>query len=186
MAMKTLEYHCPHCNRKLSSVPQNDYCAIGGQYYGEPMETCRKCKKNYRRPIVTEAAQSLTLRQQVPFWLTGVRTLVTFIILAVFSVVFGMLVESLLGLLLIAGAYLLLCAGTRKHRQAHKNQVLQASRKRMQEPAYFSRYLAQAIGTTGLAPEKLALCHAEARSAMERDQPLDVAQLARIARGERA
>lgn len=50
MAIKTLEYHCPHCNRKLSSVPQNDYCAIGGQYYGEPIETCRKCKKNYRRP----------------------------------------------------------------------------------------------------------------------------------------
>lgn len=186
---KVLEYHCPHCNKKLSSFPKNDCCYIGRQCYGAPMETCRKCKKMYFRSDVTEAAQNLTLSQKVPFWLTAPWALIMFgVLIAFIAAVIGLVLESsmLLGLLvgLLFGAavvfipYLLLCALTRRYRQNHKDRVLAASRERMKDPEYFAKYLVHTVGADGLTSGKIILCYTLALSDMQKDQPLDVLRFA--------
>lgn len=180
MATKTLALRCPCCGKKLSSNPQNDYCAIHGQPYGNPNETCPKCKKGYRNIFVIEAADELTLADKVSFWITSTRTLVAFIIAAVFGFLL-LTLEIWLPLVLIIALYPLLCALTQKNRQAHKDRVLAASRERLKDPKYFARYLMLSAGLSasdGLTAEVLIPLHSIALSAMEKDQPLKDLQLA--------
>lgn len=180
MAMKIPEFHCPHCGKKLGSTPQNDYCAFHGQPYGNPNETCPRCKNGYRNVFVIEAAEELTLAEKVSFWITSTRTLVAFVIAAVFGFLL-LTVEMWEPLVLIIALYPLLCAVTRSKRQTHKDQVLTASRERLKDPRYFTRYLMRSAGLTsadGLTAEVLLPLHSIALSAMEKDQPLKKLQLA--------
>lgn len=180
MATKTLALRCPCCGKKLSSNPQNDYCAIHGQPYGNPNETCPKCKKGYRNIFVIEAADELTLADKVSFWITSTRTLVAFIIAAVFGFLL-LTLEIWLPLVLIIALYPLLCVLTLRYRQAHKDRVLTASRERLKDPKYFARYLMLSAGLSvsdGLTAEVLIPLHSIALSAMEKDQPLKDLQLA--------
>lgn len=184
MSIIISELHCPHCGKKLSSSPQNDYCAIHGQPYGNPNETCPKCKKGYRNIFVIEAADELTLSEKGSFWITSTRTLVAFIIAAVFGFML-LTLELWMPLVLILALYPLLCALTRNYRQAHKNQVLAASRERLKNPQYFIRYLMQTAGLKNagsLTTQALIPIHSMALSAMEKDQPLNTLPLAAAVR----
>lgn len=175
MATKTLELHCPYCGKKLRTAPRNDVVAIRFQQYGNPNETCRRCKKVYQHILVTEAAEALTTAEKVPFWITGARTVVAFIIAACFGLLL-LTLEIWLPLLLIAALYPLLCALTQAYRQAHKDRVLAASRERLKDPAYFAHYLMQSAGLEGadsLTAQALIPIHSMALSAMEADQPLN-------------
>lgn len=170
--IKTVEYRCPHCNKKLSSTPRNDYFAIKGKLYGEPFETCKKCKKIYEAPFTIEPASKITLQDKVPFWITSVRFMVALIILAVCT--FGV------GLIVLIPAYLLTCAFSRNYRQQHKDRLLTHSRERLKDPEYFVRYLISSVylpDKSVLTPQALAVIHARAQAEMDADRPLDIAKI---------
>lgn len=174
--IKTVEFHCPHCNKKVSSIPRNDYCGIKGRLYGAPYETCRKCKKTYRHPFAEEAASALTLTEKVPFWITSTRFMVFIIIVAVFLgvVTYG------IGALAVAPVYLAACALTRNYRQEHKNKLLRQSRERLKEPEYFVRHLVANTyipDKSRLTPAVLAVLHVRAMRIMDEDRPLVVGDL---------
>lgn len=177
--VKIVEYHCASCGKKLSARPKHDHCTLRGVSYGEPNEICKKCGAAYRHPYVTEAAQALTLSQRVPLWISSTHTVTLFAILTVACVSLGVEadVECFVGLLPIAALYLLLCALTRRCRQAHKNRVLLASRERMKQPEYFAQYVLQTIAAGGFTSKRLSLCREMALAQMNRDQPLNVPQL---------
>ena len=139
--IKTIEYRCPHCNKKVSSTPRNDYFSIKGNIYGEPFETCKRCKKVYRSPFAAEPASAITLKDRVPFWITSVRFLVFIAILAVFSIIltYG------IGLIVLAPVYLAVCALSRNYRQQHKDRLLLQSRERLKDTEYFIRYLISSV-----------------------------------------
>ena len=172
--IKTIEYRCPHCNKKLPYAPQNDYCAIKSKYYGNPYQTCRKCKKTYRNSYVFEPAETLTLKDQVPFWITDFWTI--FLSLFIACLTLGT------ALIVIIPVYLAACYLGRKRRQAHKNQVLLSSRTRLKDPEYFLRYLFSAVylpDKSKLTPQALAMIHVRAISVMEADQPLSLGPIVR-------
>ena len=176
--IKTIEYRCPHCNKKVSSIPQNDYFSIKGNIYGEPFETCKKCKKVYKSPFTVEPASAVTLKESVPFWITSVRFVVFIAILAVFSIIltYG------IGLIVIIPGYLAACFLTRKQRQAHKDQLLTSSRNRLKEPEYFIRHLISSVyipDKSKLTPQALAIIHVRAISMMDADQPLSLEPIVR-------
>lgn len=184
--VKIVEYHCPSCGKKLSIGPKHDHCTLRGVNYGEPNEVCKKCGAAYRHPYVTEAAQALTLIQPVPFWMTNTRTVTLFVFLGIICITLGVEMkapECAVLLLPIAVLYLLLCALTRRYRQAHKNRVLAASRERMKQPEYFARYVLQTVAADGFTSERLILCHVLALAQMNSDQPLDVPCLTDILLG---
>ena len=183
-SIKTVEFRCPHCNRKVSSIPRNDYCGIKGTIYGEPYETCRKCKKIYRHPFVEEAASALTLAEKVPFWITSIRFLVVLAIIAVFLgvVTYG------IGALPVVLVYLIACPLTRNYRQEHKNKVLLQARERLKEPEYFVRHLVANTyipDKSRLTPAVLAVLHARAVQIMDEDRPLVVGDLVKEVLGGR-
>lgn len=176
--IKTIEYRCPHCNKKVSSIPRNDYFCIKGNVYGEPFETCKKCKKVYRSPFTIEPASAVTLKERVPFWITSTRFVVFIAILAVFSVVltFG------IGLIALVPVYLAVCALSRNYRQQHKDQLLLQSRERLKNPEYFIRHLISSVpipDKSKLTPQALAIIHVRAISMMEADQPLSLGPIVR-------
>lgn len=171
--IKTIEYHCPHCGKKLPSMPRNDYCAIKFKMYGNPYETCKKCKKTYRNINVTEPAAELTLAQKVPFFITSARVFVGMIIAAVFTI--G------IGLIAIIPGYFLACGIFRKNRLEHKNQLLIASRERLKDPEYFIRHFLSSVYVENkelLTPAALALIHAKALSEMNEDKVPDLRNIA--------
>ena len=176
MAIKTIGLRCPHCRKKISSFPTNDYCVIKDKWYGNPNQVCRKCKKTYRQFWVEEAASALTLKEQVPFWLTSTRTLVLFILLAVIALVctYGF------GLLFIIPVYLLTCLFSRKYRQTHKNKVLAGSRNRLKDKGYFLRYLVSKITAqerSMLTNKTFTMVYAKAIKVMDEDRPLEVEKI---------
>ena len=178
--IKTIEYRCPHCNKKLSSAPRNEYCAINFKMYGDPYETCPKCKKTYKNINLTEPAEVLTMKDQVPLWITSVRTFVFFVILVAFAAVctFGV------GLIVVLPAYLLLCILTKKKRQEKKDQILLKSRNRLKDPEYFVRYLFSAVylnmeERNRLTAQAISNIHYRAIVAMDADQPLELSKIVR-------
>lgn len=176
--IKTIEYRCPHCNKKVSSIPRNDYFSIKGNIYGEPFETCKKCKKVYKSPFTIEPASAVTLKERVPFWITSVRFMVFIAILAVFSIV----VSYGIGLIVVAPLYLAVCALSRNHRQQHKDQLLLQSRERLKDTEYFIRHLISSVyvpDKSKLTPQALAIIHVRAISVMDADQPLSLEPIVR-------
>lgn len=172
--IKIIEYRCPHCGKKVPYAPQNDYCAIKGKFYGNPNQTCRKCKKSYRNSNLIEPAEVLTLKDQAPFWVTSHWT----IFLSVFTAVitFGT------GLLVIIPAYLAVCFFGRRYRQTHKDYLLTSSRDRLKDPEYFIRYLLSSVylpDKSKLTPHTLATIHVRAISVMDADQPLSLGSIVR-------
>lgn len=171
--IKTLEYHCPHCDKKLPSMPRNDYCAINFKMYGNPYETCKRCKKTYRNMNLIEPAAELTLAQPVPFFITSGRVILWMILAAVFTLGIGLIV--------IIPGYFLACLVSRKNRLEHKNLLLIASRKRLENPEYFLRHFLNAVYVEKkewLTPEALALIHTKAISQMNEDQVPDLRNIA--------
>lgn len=178
--IKTIEYRCPHCNKKLPYAPRNEYCAINFKMYGDPQEVCRKCKKTYRNINLIEPAEALTRKDKVPFWITSVRTSVFFIILAIFAAVctFG------IGLVFVIPIYLVLCALTRKKRQDKKDQILLKSRNRLKDPECFVRYLFSTVylsedDRSKLTAQALSTIHYRAISEMDADQKLELSKIVR-------
>lgn len=170
--IKTVEYRCPHCNKKLPYAPQNDYCAIKSRYYGNPNQICPKCKKTYRNISVFEAAEALTLKEQVPFWITDYWTI--FLSALISCLTFGT------ALIVIIPVYLAACYFGRNHRQTHKNQVLLSSRNRLKDPEYFLRYLFSSVylpDKSKLTPQMLSMIHIRAISMMDADQPLSLGSI---------
>ena len=177
--VKIPEYRCPHCNKKLPATPVNDYCAINFKCYGNPYAVCRKCGQTYRDMNLVEPAAALTLKDGVPFWITGVRTLV-FMIIAIIAT-FGV------GLIVVAPAYLLLCFLSRNYRLQHKNDLLLASRARLRDPAYFARHLLSVVylpDKSKLTPEALAIIHSHALAMMDADEVLELGPITHTVIGE--
>ncbi len=177
--IKTIEYRCPHCRKKLPSIPRNDYCGIKFKYYGDPIETCPKCKKTYRNINLTEPAEALTLRQHVPFWITSGWVVVLSILAA--CITFGV------GLIFIIPAYLAACFLTRKRRQEHKNQLLRSSRTRLEDPEYFVQHLFSSVyikDRSKLTAGNLAVIHARAIRTMNADQVLELGKITHEVLGE--
>lgn len=180
--VKTVQYTCPHCHRKLKSTPYNDYCALGGKLYGDPYDTCPKCKRTYRNAFSIEPATELTLSQRVPFFLTGVRTLVAEIIFAVILVMlaFSGVPELLLGLVPVAAVHVAVSAFTRSYRQKHKDQLLNESRQRLKDPEKFLQTAMPFMGTnmkTQLTPQQLLLMHRKALADMDADRPVQMRRI---------
>lgn len=177
--IKTVQYTCPHCHRKLKSTPYNDYCALGGKLYGDPYDTCPKCKRTYRNAFSIEPATELTLSQRVPFFLTGVRTLVAEIIFAVILVMlaFSGVPELLWGLIPVGAVHVAVSAFTRSYRQKHKDQLLTQSRQRLKDPEKFLQAALPFMGTNmknQLTPDRLLLMHRKALEDMDADRPVDM------------
>lgn len=171
--IKTIEYHCPHCGKKLPFMPQNDYCAIKFKMYGNPYESCKKCKNTYRNFNVTEPASELTLAQDVPFFITSGRATLWMILGAIFTM--G------IGLIAIIPGYFLACGIFQKKRLEHKNLLLLASRERLKDPEYFLRHFLSAVYVEKkelLTPAALALIHAKAISEMNEDKVPDLRNIA--------
>lgn len=174
--IKTVEYRCPHCNKKVSSIPRNDYFSMKGNIYGEPFEVCKKCKNVYKSPFTIEPAAEVTLKERVPFWITSVRFMVFVAILAVFSVVltYG------IGLIVVVPFYLAVCALSRNYRQQHKNRLVLQSRERLRDTEYFVRHLVSSVylpDKSKLTPQALAIIHLQACRTMDADQVLNLSKI---------
>lgn len=153
--MKIPEYHCPHCNAKLSSMPKGDFITVGNQCYGSVYVPCRKCGKEYRQPFVEEAALNLEEKSHVPLLITSPKILATLIgICTVSAVLF--LPAALIVIPVCAAVWFLLGLATRSYRQEHKSRVLSRSRQRLlTEDTYLLRLLG-----TGRKAEDLAVLYA--------------------------
>lgn len=177
--MKMIEYRCPHCNKKISSIPRNDYFSMNSHIYGEPFETCKRCGRVYRAPFTIEPASAVTLKERVPFWNTGVRFLFFIGFMAAFSIAF----TYGLGLLVVAPFYLAVCALSRNYRQQHKNQLLIQSRERLKNPDYFMRHLLSSVYLSDkrrLTPQAFSMIHYKAQRMMDADQALNEPNLTLI------
>lgn len=177
--VKTIEYRCPHCSKKLKSTPYNEYCNLGGKTYGDPIDTCPKCKQPYRNSFTIEPAEELTLSQQVPFFLTSVKTLVAEAVIAVMLVVlaFAGAPVVLWGLIPLAVFHVGLSAFTRSYRQKHKDKLLVESRERLKNPERFLKAVLPYVGENlkqQLTTSNLMLMHIKALANMEADKPVDM------------
>lgn len=177
--MKTVEFRCPYCNKKISTIPSKDYFAINSRIYGEPFETCKKCGKVYRSPFTIEPASAVTLRERVPLWITSVRFMVSILMMVVLSITF----TYGLGLIVVAPFYLAVSALSRNYRQQHKNQLLIQSRERLKNPDYFMRHLLSSVYLPDkrmLTPQAFSMIHYKAQRMMDADQALNEPNLTLI------
>ncbi len=154
----TIEVHCPHCGKKLSTLAKGKRVYIGSKAYGLALRRCRRCKKLYRQFDMEEAALTLTESSRVKWYLSSQRFLVAIIIAACFYVTFVYMSTEELGETLLAALMstvaVLGCMGglgliTWPLRQWNKNRVLRCSRETlMQDDEYL-------LCTLGLNPAVL-------------------------------
>lgn len=180
--VKTIVYRCPHCGKKLKSTPNNDYCNLWGKTYGDPIDTCPKCKQSYRNFLTIEPAEELTLSQRVPFFLTSAKTLVAETMIAVLLVMlaFDGAPVVLWGLIPLAVFHVGLSAFTRSYRQQHKDKLLIESRERLKNPERFLKAVLPYMGENmkqQLNTSHLLLLHAKALADMEADKPVDMQEI---------
>jgi len=183
----TIEFHCPHCGKKLRSKPYNDHCSLGNKLYGNPKETCKRCKKTYFNTFTLEPALHLTTKQRVPFLLSSVYTLVVEVIVLVLIFTLAFMAEEF-GILLLAlpivAFHVLLSAVTRSYRQKHKDRLLEESRKRLKEDVVcfvetVARTPMAGVDKTQLDAAKIALMHAIACKQMEADEVVNLTVIAK-------
>lgn len=164
---------CSNCGKKLPVIPV-DSCAVGMDVYGNPHPTCPKCGTEYISDSVVEAAEGLTLRKIVPFFLFDSKTIGQ--IIPAF-IVMGLRVSLKVRLILFVGLYLLICLFSWRSRQKKKNRLLTESRQRLQEPAYFAQYATKLLGKRkmkSMTQEEQRELHQWACKEMEEDRPLNL------------
>ncbi len=162
--VKTVEYHCPHCGKKVSSLPKGKYVSMGLKRgaFGNALVNCKKCKKPYRQPFVKEAALFLTKADRVPLLLCSTRLLVALCICACLMISIAFMSEEILAVLIsialsVVGIFIIMLVPgffTRTYRQRKKDAIVQASRERLLNN---DAYLLALINTSSLVSTKAYL-----------------------------
>ncbi len=160
-SIKTVEYLCPHCGKKVSTLPREKAVSMGLKRgtFGKSLVNCKKCKKPYIQPFVKEAALFLTEAEQVPLLLCSTRLLVALCVCGSFIIAAAIMSEEILPVILaiiasVLGIFtIILVFGffTRRYRQKKKNAVLHESRRRVLNN---DDYLLDLINTPNLASTK--------------------------------
>ncbi len=160
-SIKTVEFLCPHCGKKVSTFPQGKAVSMGLKRgtFGKSLVNCKKCKKPYIQPFVKEAALFLTEAERVPLLLCSTRLLVALCVCGSFTITAAIMSEEIL---LVIFAIIVSVLGiftttlvfgffTRTCRQKKKNAVLYESRRRVLNDDV---YLLSLINTPNLATTK--------------------------------
>lgn len=159
--IKTVEYLCPHCGKKLPTFPSGKSVSMGVKrgIFGRALVNCKGCKKPYLQSFVNEAALFLTEAEPVPLMWYGPRVLFVLGLCECVILTPFILLEEILPLILavfISGLGMLLLIAvfgliTRAYRYKMKNAILRESRERMLND---DAYLLSLINTANLPAAK--------------------------------